>query len=814
MPLLFLIAPLALFGTPLPQPPPSVPAETGRQSPPVPTTPDPPQGQNTPGQIDVSATGDFRSDEATGDFVATENVTIKYADLVITADRAEGNFNREVLLTGNPKVTRGGLNAYADAIHFYPKTRTYRLDNPRASLDPSIFKNRILDPVTLRGGELQGSRNGYTYSENSRATTCIELHPHYELRYRSAELIPDRRLVLKKVAVYFFGQRLIVLPELVIPLDSRQRRLRADYLPEFGRNTQEGFFARFPYAFAIGSAAATFIRLDATQKQGPGYRVEQEYLAGKQDRNLGNSNDSTDRQPRFDFTGASGSYVQAYGYGNLRGLPRLGTGIGPTNGGLFTVQGYVADGFERNLNASFRHQQGIGGNNRFALSSEYQKNALFSFSNQTTLTSRFNFDHQDSAHGGRSSLVLNMTRNDGDTFRTRLYTGQFRQGFDWATQGSNRNSFSLDLDFARSLTTSAFSSTRAETLNTQVQFDHVSRDYSFSLAGNKLSPIGAQTTAGSFGSLERLPELQFATDTTTFRSGWLKSFPTQFNFGYGYYSEPGSNTQTSRYLLGLTLPERSILKGRSTEIATGGGFEQRLYGDTAAQYIVKNTSRLRQQFGGRSGMDFTYQYQEPAGGTPFLFDTFGRSHYITAEAGYLNDSRFQVTGRVGYDFLGTSSTRPWQTVSSRLMWRPSNATRMDMLATFDPNTSKFFAVTGSLKLRGPHDMAFDLLSRYDAQVGRFAQVNGQFEFPFLGKWRATGLVRYNGYNGRFESTNLQLAYRWDCMEASVTYSSSPYGFQAQQQFYFALRLTSIPFFRAFNRGSAGDPAGTSIGDLY
>ena len=50
-----------------------------------------------------------------------------------------------------------------------------------------------------------------------------------------------------------------MLPYIVIPLDERPRRItRTDYLPEFGQNQDEGFFARFPYQFAEGLAAASF----------------------------------------------------------------------------------------------------------------------------------------------------------------------------------------------------------------------------------------------------------------------------------------------------------------------------------------------------------------------------------------------------------------------------------------------------------------------------------------------------------------------------------------------------------------------------
>jgi hypothetical protein len=117
-------------------------------------------------------------------------------------------------------------------------------------------------------------------------------------------------------------------------------------------------------------------------------------------------------------------------------------------------------------------------------------------------------------------------------------------------------------------------------------------------------------------------------------------------------------------------------------------------------------------------------------------------------------------------------------------------------------------------LRGRNDFALDVLARYDPAQGRFSQVNGQFDLPFGRSWRVAGLLRYNGFNGRFESTNLQLTHRWDCMEASLTYTETPLGFRNEQQLFFSIRLTAFPFFRSFGRGPAGNALGPGLGELF
>jgi hypothetical protein len=748
-------------------------------------------------------------------------VEVSYAGVTVTADKVAGNYNRELVLSGNAKIVSHGLTSYADAIHVFPRTRSFRLDNPRGMLEPSLLQNRVLDPLYVTGGSLYGTSTGYGYADHVTATTCVEEKHHYEFRIGDAELFPYDKLVMHRVSLYLFGVKVVTVPYVVIPLDVRQpdaRRPRTDYLPEFGQNTTEGYYVHIPYAFPEGKDAGTFVRLDITQKLGEGYRLEQDYLAGKQTSGFNTAGVS----PQGGFTGAtSGVVANAYGYGTVQRLPGLGTGLGPQNGGLFAIQGYFAEGFDRNFTTSFKHQQGIGSSNRFAISTELQNSSFYIGANQSSQNTRFNFNHSDAAHGVQGDLTLGITNTDqtGTTVSsTSQITASLRESFDFASKGSNRNTISYSFDASRYLSTSPSFFSRTATLQSDFQMQHVSRDYSFSLEANKDSTIGLQTGNGSFGTLEKLPELKFSTDTFNYQGGFLKSLPLHFDIGVGRYSEPSHNFTDDRALIGVTLQQITLMRGR-TEMVTSGGFEQRLYSDTAAQYITRNTTRLRQHLGGRSGIDVNYNYEQPEGGTPFLFDVFSKSHNVTAEAGYLDDKHFQFTARVGYDLIGATpglTPRPFQTLSTRMMYRPNDNVRYDALATYDPNTGAFISFSNSIKVRARNDFAVDLIGRYDPTLHKFSQINTQFDIPVGRTWRVQGLWRYDGVAKQFTSRNLQILHEWDCMEASLTYSESPVGFSAgnTRQLYFTLRLTAFPFFHSFARGAAGQALSTGIGDLY
>jgi hypothetical protein len=793
------------------------PASTGGPRPPTP--PDVPV-------VEIQNNGAFSTG---GSIVHLHGgVTVTYEGTTLVADSLDGNINRELVFSGHAHIERPGGIAYADAIRFSPRSGHFVLENPRGILDPTLLEGQIYQPVYLSGGELFGERTGYSFADRIIATTCQEHYHHYELRIANAELIPHKRIILRRVGVIFFGVRLITIPTIIIPLDKDvpNRRPRTDYLPEFGQNSNEGYFARFPYVFAEGSDAATFLRADITQKLGPGYRFEQEYLAGKQT-NFYNTS-GTGYGGGFGATGSNGAISNAYGYGTLGSqLPPLGAGgPGPQNGGLFAMQGYFGDGFSRNFNASFHHQQGIGGDNRFSFSTELQNNSFFVLGGPTTTskaqTTRFDFAHNDQAHGVNDDLSIGLQTSDTNGSGSNQLTGSLKQNYLFDSSGSTRNSLTMNIDFTHLLNTYSSGTgpeqvNRSERLDPMFDLQHIARDWSWDLTANKSIPIGFQSGSSNFGTLEKLPELMMSTDTYNYRGGWLRNLQSSFQLGVGQYSEPTSNVTTDRVLMGWNVQPITITRGR-TEVVTAAGFEQHFYGDGAADYLLHDTAQLRQHLGGRSGIDFNYDYEQPEGGTPFLFDQFRRAHSISAQAGYLDDKNFQLTARVGYDLLGGNSLTPWQSLSTNLMWRPSPSTRYDLSAVYDPNEGKFFSFTNTARFRSRNDFAFDVVTRIDPNAPgirrKFSEINTQFDIPIGHRWRLTGLLNFSGTSGLFESRNLQVAHDWDCMEATFTYTETLGGFQPDRQFYLAIRIKAFPFFRAFNRGPAGEGLGTGIGNTF
>ena len=306
--------------------------------------------------------------------------------------------------------------------------------------------------------------------------------------------------------------------------------------------------------------------------------------------------------------------------------------------------------------------------------------------------------------------------------------------------------------------------------------------------------------------MERLPEILFSTQTINFKGGYFAKLPAELDIGVGRYSEPGHENQSrledDRLSFLYKLQDITIMRGNA-EMTTSASYEQRFYSDTAAQYEVTNTTRLRQHLGGRSGFDLTYNYAQPEGETPFFFDVFQRVHNLTAEGGYLDDNHFQATLQTGYNFLKDFQTAPWQTVSTRMMYRPNPRLRFDTVATYDINEGKWFNITNSVRMRANKNLAIDLVGNYDPQLHRWSEISNQYEIPLGRTWKITSFLRYNGILKQFESRNFQISHEWDCLEASLTYSDNPSSFINDRELFFSLRIKAFPFFGTFARGPAG-----------
>lgn len=705
-----------------------------------------------------------------GSTVQARNVVLKLGEYVLTGDRLEGDFDSELVFTGTPTLTYRSQTLRGDAIRFSPSRRTYRVENLHTGLTPEFMRNRLTSPLYLAGESVAGHTGDPIVTEDADATTCDKEHPDYLLRAREIEVDPGKRVVLRRATLYMWGHRLLTFPAIVVPLDRRPSSLRTSHLPAVGHSQEEGWFAKSAFSYEVGRRSPGTIRLDMMEKKGIGLGVEQEWA----DRRL---------------AGAVALYAI------------------PTGGS------------QKNLSGKLSNRLSLGAGQAVTLNGDLQQSSYLSLPGTQTANLRAGYERTDTL----SSTAVNIARlstNSGG-YRTRNYTAGLSQTF----RLSQSFGLSFGADYSRNGTLSPTSSgdiyQRTEQLTLRAQATQHTPDYALEVVANRNVPIGERTATSYFSGVEKLPEVSLT--SLRFRHGFLSQIPATFLISAGKYAEGTNSGQTStrviseRLVAGAEVSAQHIALSPSTDLNMSGSFQQFLYTEGAAQYVVRDKASLTQRWGANSGLNLDYTYQRPEGGTPFRFDQPGQYHTLTADLGMLNDRRLQLTLRTGYDFTQTGFggyNQPWQTLSANLLYRPASWARLQHLLSFDPNNGHVQSVVSDIRLRGASDLAIDLVSKYDPQRHRVGQLNGYLNVPIDKRFRVVTLFQYNGYLDRFESRNLQLVWDLHCLEASLTYTENPYGFRNDRQLMFQLRIKAIPVSQRFGVGQFGQALDTGVGGGY
>ncbi len=728
--------------------------------------------------------------EINGSQVRGTNVIVVLGEYTLAGGSLSGDFEKELVFTGAPKLTYRGQTITGDSIRFNPKTKAYRVENLHTALSPDFLQGRITSNLFLSGESIFGHRRQPLFGEDMEATTCIlpELQ-HYLIRAGEIKLEPGKRLTLRGATFYFFGKRIITLPTFIIPLDRDPKRIHASHLPYVGRSVDEGWFAKSAFDYALADRAPGIFRFDLMEKKGVGLGVDQAWNLLK-------------------------------------------------SAGLFTLYAIPTSGLSKNLSGRLSNRQNIGGGQTITLDNDFQRNSYLALPATTTINTRTGYSRVWEGLNTTLNVSRQSTDSGGSAFSGATHSQSMAANFAQGVQLGQNTNLNLNADYSQYATSSAALagtggqttggfSQRTEQFATRFQADQRASNYLLQISGNKSLPIGKQNQQSFFGGVEKLPEVTLS--NYRFTQGLLARLPATITISAGKYTEgaftPGSSTgagtggtiSTERAIAGFDITGQRVPLTRTTDLNLSGGFQQFFYGEGSAQYILRNNTTLSQRWGHKSGVNFNYTYQRPYGGSPFRFDQQGQFHALNADAGWLDDRRLQLSARVGYDFSQASFgglKTPWQTVSANLLVRPVDWARSRTLLSFDPNSGKFISATTDLRFRGRNDFSLDLVGRYDPRVHKFGQINSYLNLPIGSLWRVIALVQYNGYLSRFESRNLQITRSWDCLEASLVYIDNPFGFRNDKQVFFNIRIKAFPFFQRFGVGQFGQAIDTGVGDTF
>lgn len=682
-------------------------------------------------------------------------------DYELTAAVVSGDLDGELRFSGTPALKYRGETITGDMIRFWPRDRSYRVEGVRTRLSPGFLQDRVVEPLSLQGVGLGGRRDEVMEGSDMEVTTCLLPHPHYRLLAQSLILEPGRRLTLRRARVVLWGRTIAVLPSVTLPLDKAVAR--RSYTPEFGHSADEGWFVKTAFNMPGAGPSPGVYRLDAMERKGLGVGLDRLW-----------------RDPRGE--------AQAVLYGTF------GAGTSDLSGRL-------------------QSSREIGQGQRISLTGDFRHNSYLAIAGTDSMSARMDYEKRETGGGFRFALgrQSNSSSGYGSTSDTATVSESTRLGA--------RGTLRLDADYSSYATAySGSTGTTNERLTTRMQADWRSDHYVLQCVANKSITLGAGTSQSYFSGVERLPEISLS--SFRFTGGLLSRLPATFQLSVGDYREAGTTgagaTGESRAVMGFDLAGLNGKTGRLT-YDLSGGFMQYLYNRGAAQYVVRATNTVSVRMAGKSGLRLSHSYQEAEGGTPFRFDRQSKYHTLNADLGWIFDKRYQLSARVGYDFgqealVGTAER--WQTLSLNALAMPVDWMRVRGLASYNPNTGEFTSATADVRLRGPAKSALDMVARYDPRRHQFGQLNAYVDTQVGREWRVTALAQYNGYLRRFESRNLQLVRDLHCMEASLTYMESPFGYRAERQIYFQLRIKALPSFQRFGVGGFGQALDTGMGETY
>lgn len=721
---------------------PAVPKESPTPIPPVtepPVSPVP--------KLVVEQARQFRRN---GDWVVAEgDVRLRYGEDVIQADRVEGNLRtQDFRLEGNARLDGPGLQVTGARVEANLERRTYRVENGRAEASPATLRAPLSDDVYLTAREARGEPGRFLGTDGD-LTTCDHEHPHYAFGAHQSDVRFGNVAILRRVHVEVLGRRLFTLPTLSIPLTDDAER----FLPEVGRTTPEGYFAKFRFAVPLrGDRHLLDARVDYFTRLGPALGLDYRYAI-----------------PGTDAIGLARVYS--------------------------LLQGSRAN------RQSLDHRMGlVGGDLRLEFSREEAN--YWVAPDQIRTVGRIGWLGALAGGQTRLSATLNQNRSPGFSNRQSVLSvnhqatlGQLRTGLDVAWSG--------------------FESGRAATRNTREQVDvrvtgrQPLGPVDATLEYQRLIPVAGNATF--FGASDRTPLLSLESDARRLLGPSAGArFPWRAAVSWGELKD-----STRRQSIQRTFFEWSASRPLPSSDRSGTSyqlrFRQGIYSDDTAQFAAGVDVTNRWVFAPRSSINLRYHYLRPQGYTPLSIDRSGRVDEFSLDVTYRPHGTLELSAQTGHDLLASSRGRPaWQTVGLRSEWRPNERFQARTSFTYDPFRqvwSNLRADAGWLVAGGFAGLGV----RFDGGRHTWSDLNLLLTDLQWGKTGISLLATYNGFSRRIEQRQVKLVYDLHCVDAVLEYRESTAGYLPGRQFSVYVRIKAFPSSSGFGLGNQGQPIGTGTG---
>ena len=482
---------------------------------------------------------DSLEEDKPGHWIARGNVELHYKGFKLTSERADIDMDAgTAMFSGHPRLVSpdksivDGGNDGSLLLDLHKEL--FIVKGAHATIPPqSEFSGELL-PILVVGGTITG-RKGLIDARGSSFTTCDFLEPHYFFRARTLDIIPDRSLIAHHVTLYRRNHPVITIPYFYAPLD--RRFARQTLAPQIGYDQTEGYFVKFAIGYALDSSLPGILRLDYMSYQGLGVGFEQSF-------------------------GSAMKPSDPDGTLSLYNLDDKATS-------------------EDNLTGTLTDKQKID-NVSVLLNSQFQQNAYQLGSNTQSSSTQLNLDRN--VGNQNISLNTNLAQSNYGQGTSNTITSQFTDTFSPTTYEHLTTQINLN----------SFSAPGTEGANDHTEIDP-SLDYAQTgkrvdfeiLASKDINLVDGSLGDEFYGGVERLPEFRLATDAK--RVPFLQDFlpkTTKVNISIGDFNEPSEDVQAERFWFDLDTGTTTDKLSKTSTLAYGGMFEQGIYSDNAAEYVL------------------------------------------------------------------------------------------------------------------------------------------------------------------------------------------------------------------------------------
>ena len=678
------------------------------------------------------------------DFRAEGDVKLIYRGYQISGERVVGNLKTQIFrIEGGGRLTGQSEDVTGEVIEVDFDDETYSFREGSAVIQPDRLQNRLLDPLYVSGGRGYGSEYKQVFLD-SDVTTCVLAHPHYRLLAAKTEVYPGEYAILRDVKIEIMGRTVMTLPYLSIPLKESSRR----YTPEVGQSRDEGYFIKSRFTTPLPGDSFFDTRLDYMTKLGLGTGIDYLY--------------------RNDAMAGKASF-------------------------------YSILGRDQTMFGQLQHRHRIGPG-ELSVDGTFNRNNYLTAPDVTTLNSRAQYVLPWSR--GQSRFGYSVNTSESGTFSSSFETFSF--GDNRQITDTLRTNLDVNLSSNRSKSNGVIG-TKAERLDFRFSGTQEMRSLTAELLYQRSIPVG--TTENFYRASDRTPLLSLKSSSQRlFGREFGRKLPFNAEFSLGELADPGVPTPITRTSFDFNF--RRTEGGRSRHrLDWGGRFNQGLYSDDTAQYVLAYDARYSYNFAANSSINLNYRNLRQFGFTPLAIDRTGRNDAFNGDISYRPSRQWLFSAQTGYDLLQAMRSQvPWQMVSLRTEFSPRDDLRIQAYSVYDT----FNKVWGNSRLDAQFRFAgadFAAGVNYDGRRSTWSAATLQVTGLKAGRFTFSSLLSFNGYTRQLEAQHYSIKYDMHCTEAVLEIMDNRVGFRNGNQIAFFIRIKALPFSNPFGVGQRGQAVG-------